>query len=155
MPASITLTWPQDTNGTPSSYTIFRKSPSDSNWGAGTTLSGGATSYTDTNVTPGTAYEYRIVKAAGGYTGYGYILAGVNVSLVDTRGKVVLVVDNTVASPLAAELTRLEQDLAGDGWTVVRHNVGRNDSPANVKALIKSTYNADPANTKAVFLFGS
>ncbi len=153
-PASITLTWPQDTNGTPQSYTIFSKAPATSSWGAGTALPGSATSYSDTNVLAGSAYEYRIVKAAGGYTGYGYIKTGINAPLVDTRGKVVLLVDATFTTSLAAELGRLEQDLAGDGWTVVRHDISRTDSVANVKALIKATYDADPVNVKSVFLFG-
>ena len=94
-PAKITLSWPQDTNGTPSSYTIYRKAPTDSSWGSGTTISGSTTTYTDANVTSGIAYEYRIVKAAGSYTGYGYITTGINAPLVDSRGKVILIVDNT------------------------------------------------------------
>ncbi len=74
--------------------------------------------------------------------------------LVESRGKLVLVVDNTYAAQLAPELTRLQQDLAGDGWTVLRRDVARTDSPVSVKNLIKADYNADPANVKAVFLFG-
>src|SRR3569833_2806465 len=58
-PAQITLSWPQDSNGTPSSYTIYRKLPTDSSWGSGTTISGSSTTYTDNNVSTGTAYEYR------------------------------------------------------------------------------------------------
>src|SRR5207247_2013233 len=112
------------------------------------------TNYTDTSVSLGTAYEYQIAKNAGTYNGYGYIQTGINVPLVDSRGKVVLVVDGTYAANLATELTRLQQDLAGDGWTVLRHDVGRNDSVVSVKILIKADYNADPANVKAVFLFG-
>ena len=153
-PAKVTLTWPQDTNGVPSSYTIFRKDPTSTNWGSGTTISGSSTSYTDANVAVGNAYEYRIVKAANGYTGYGYITAGVDAPLVDSRGKVVLVVDNTFTSSLASELARLEQDLRGDGWVVVRRDVSRTDSVQSVKAVIKSVYDSDPANVKAVFLFG-
>ncbi len=153
-PAKVTLTWPQDTNGTPSSYTVYRRTPGSTNWGSGTALAGSTTSYTDTSVASGAAYEYRIVKVTGSYTSYGYIMAGVNAPLVDSRGKVVLVVDTSVVSALTAELTRLEQDLAGDGWTVVRRNVGRTDSVASVKAAIKSVYDADPANVKSVFLFG-
>src|SRR5687768_7926570 len=72
-PAKVTLTWPQDTNDVPSSYTVYRKAPSATSWGAGTTLSGSTTSYADTSVTTGQSYEYRIVKVAGSYTGYGYI----------------------------------------------------------------------------------
>jgi hypothetical protein len=153
-PAKITLTWPQDTRCVPASYTVYRKVPSATSWGAGTTFSGDTTSYTDTSAIAGTAYEYRIVKAAGAYTGYGYIQTGVATPLVENRGKVVLVVDNTVASDLSSELTRLQQDLAGDGWIVVRRDVGRSDSVASVKAVIKSVYDSDPVNVKSVFLFG-
>src|SRR2546429_5103076 len=135
-PAQITLSWPQDTSGTPNSYTVYRKAPGATSWGGGTTLSGSATSYADTGVAAGTAYEYAIVKNASGYNGYGYIESGINVPLVDNRGKVILVVDNTYASQLGTELNRLQQDLAGDGWTVLRHDVGRNDSVVSVKNLI-------------------
>jgi hypothetical protein len=122
-PARITLTWPQDTNGTPSSYTVYRKAPSDSSWGSGTTLSGSATTFTDNSVSVGTAYEYRIVKNTGSYTGYGYIETGINVPAMENRGKLLLIVDNTFSSSLASELARLQQDMTGDGWTVIRRDV--------------------------------
>src|SRR5688572_8317128 len=153
-PAKVVLTWPQDTNCVPASYTVYRKSPHATSWGAGTTLSGGTTSYTDTAVAVGHTYEYRIVKATGSYTGYGYIQAGLASPVVDHRGKIILVVDNSVAGPLASELNRLQQDLAGDGWIVIRRDVARDDSVTSVKAVIKSVYDADPANVKSVFLFG-
>ncbi|HEY1106985.1 MAG TPA: C25 family cysteine peptidase, partial [Opitutaceae bacterium] len=153
-PAQITLSWPQDTNGVPSSYTVYRRAPGSTDWGAGKTLAGSATSYVDADVKAGQAYEYRIVKAGSSYTGYGYILTGIEAPLVDSRGKLVLVVDNTVAAPLASELSRLERDLVGDGWEVIRRDVGREDSVANVKAVIKAAYDTDPANVKSVFLFG-
>ncbi len=153
-PAQISLSWPQDTSVTPVSYTVYRKTPSATAWGSAVALAGTATNYVDTTVAAGTAYEYQVVKNSGSYTGYGYIEAGVNVPLVESRGKAVLLVDNTQAGPLAAELARLQQDLAGDGWTVLRHDVARNDSVTNVKAIIKADYQADPANVKAVFLFG-
>jgi hypothetical protein len=153
-PAKVTLTWLQDTNGIPSSYTVYRKAPTATSWGAGTTLSGSTTSYTDTSVSNGQSYEYRIVKSAPSYTGYGYIQTGVAAPVVDNRGKVVLVVDKTIATALGGELARLQQDLAGDGWVVVRRDVGRDASPASVKAVITSVYDSDPANVKSVFLFG-
>jgi hypothetical protein len=153
-PARVTLAWPQDTNGVPASYTVYRKAPSAPSWGAGTTLSGSETTYTDSSVSTGQTYEYRIVKTAGAYTGYGYIQTGVAAPAVDHRGKLVLVVDNSIVTALRSELTRLQLDLAGDGWVVVRRDVGRSDSPASVKAVIKAVYDADPANVKSVFLFG-
>jgi hypothetical protein len=39
------------------------------------------------------AYEYRIIKhATYGYTGYGYICAGIHAPLIDHRGKLILIV---------------------------------------------------------------
>src|SRR5262245_58260217 len=153
-PPQIVLSWPQDVIGVPNSYTVYRKAPGASSWGQGTTLPGSTTSYTDTAVTVGTAYEYQIVKANSSFNGYGYIVAGIQATLVENRGSVVLIVDNTYATQLDAELTRLQQDLVGDGWTVLRHDVSRNDPVAGVKNLIRTDYNADPSNVKAVFLLG-
>src|SRR6267143_1938228 len=153
-PPQITLIWPQEAFPI-NSYTVYRKDVGATSWGSGITLSGTVTSYTDTSVAAGTLYEYQIVKqGALGYTGYGYICSGINVPLVEDRGKAILVVDNTYAGDLATELNQLQQDLVGDGWSVVRRDVSRNDTPANVRNLIKAEYAADPSSVKAVFLFG-
>src|SRR5262249_16181013 len=95
LPAQITLSWPQDKQTTPTSYAVYRKCANATSWGTGTTLPGSATSYTDSSVTSGTTYEYQVVKNTSLYTGYGYVYAGVNAPLVENRGKLVLVVDNT------------------------------------------------------------
>ena len=153
-PNRITLTWPQDQYMQPNSYTVYRKAPGDSDWGQAVNLPGTATSYVDNSVVPGTAYEYQIVKVTSQYTGYGYLYSGINVPMIDNRGKLLLVVDNTYASALTNELARLQQDLTGDGWTPVRIDVSRNDSVQSVKDKIKAQYAADPANVKCLFLFG-
>ncbi len=153
-PAKITLTWPQDTSGTPGSYTIYRRNSGSTSWGSGTTLAGSATSWADSSVAIGSAYEYQIVKSASGYNGYGYILCGIKVPLIDHRGKVLLIVDSTHAASLSSELNRLQQDLIGDGWAVIRRDVSRSDTPANVKNIIRAEYNSDPANVRSLFLFG-
>src|SRR5258708_3637546 len=101
-PPQITLSWPQDTYTAPASYTVYRKAPGAISWGTGTTLAGTATSYTDTSVAVGAVYEYQITKVTSTYNGYGYVQAGINASLVEGRGKVILVLDNTYASALAA-----------------------------------------------------
>lgn len=157
-PAQITLGWKQDTNGTPASYAVYRKPPAATSWGSPlATLPGSSVSFTDPNVVVGAVYEYQIIKAVTGpqgYNGYGYIQAGINVTLVDGRGTVILVVDGTFAANLATELRRLEQDLMGDGWVVIRHDVRRNDSVVNVKNLIRTDYRGDPSKVNTVFLFG-
>src|SRR5260221_8207356 len=83
-PPQITLSWPQDTTAVPNSYTVYRKAPGATSWGSGTALPGSATSYLDTGVAAGTAYEYQIVKSATGYNGYGYVQTGINGPLVQT-----------------------------------------------------------------------
>lgn len=153
-PPQITLNWEPDPLGA-NSYTIYRKALTDTSWGNGTTLPGSASSYIDTFVTVGTTYEYQIVKSATlGYTGYGYIYSGINAPLTENHGKVILIVATNSTAGLSSELTRLETDLIGDGWRVLRHDVSSNDSPPSVKSLIKIDYETDPANVRAVFLFG-
>ncbi|MBC8096047.1 MAG: fibronectin type III domain-containing protein [Akkermansiaceae bacterium] len=153
-PPRITLSWPQDVNETPASYTVYRKLKTAAAWGTGVTLPGSALSYVDSNVQTGGAYEYQIHKVTSAYHGYGYIYAGLNAPLTERRGKLLLLVDDTVAGTLSAEIARLEQDMVGDGWEVLRFNISRQASPPTVKAVIKSAYDSDPANVKAVFLLG-
>ena len=158
-PAAIELSWPADSHPV-GGYTVFRRAPGDATWGNGVELPGAATGYRDEAVALGTVYEYQIVKQAnypdGGpaYKGYGYIASGINAPLVEQRGNVFLIVERSVAEPLAVELNRLQADLVGDGWIVVRRDVGREDRPEEVKAVIKAEYEADPQQARAVFLLG-
>jgi len=152
-PPQITLKWAPDSNAT--GYTVSRKAPTATSWTQVTTLAGSATAWPDVSVSNGGSYEYQVTKSTSlGYQGAGYVLAGINAPMIENRGKVVLVVDSTYSSALSSELARLQQDLVGDGWTVLRHDVSRNDSAANIKNVIKANYNADPSNVKSVFLFG-
>jgi len=155
-PPTITLRWPGDSFAT--SYELSRKSRADQSWTALATLPGDVNTYADSNVAVGAAYEYQIIKRTNSkappYAGYGHIYAGMNVPIIESRGTVILIVDNRWSGELGAELDRLRQDLIGDGWNVIRHDVSPNDSPEAVKALIKTDYTADPQNVKAVFLFG-
>ncbi len=152
-PPQISLVWPADPNAT--GYTVLRKDPSASSWSSVGSVSGSATSFLDDGVVSGKAYEYQISKTTSvGYAGYGYVCAGINAPLIEQRGTIILLVDNLYAANLATELSRLQQDLVGDGWVVVRHDVSRNDTPVNIKNIIHSDYANDPANVRAVFLFG-
>lgn len=153
-PPQINLSWAQDTFSLPTNYAVSRKSPASTAWTLLGTVPGNETSFVDTNVAASVAYEYQVQKAATNYTGYGYVLAGVEAPLTEARGKVLLMVDNTYAGDLAVELARLQQDLTGDGWQVLRHDVDRTASPVSVKALIVADYAADPTKVRSVFLFG-
>ena len=151
-PLRITLSWPPESGAT--GYYLYRKSRDATSWGGAVTLGPNATNCTDATVVAGSTYEYRVIKTTSSHSGVGYIYMGIEAPLSESRGKVILVVDDSQAAPLALELARLQQDLIGDGWTVIRHDVARSNSVPSVKALIVADYLADPANVKAVFLFG-
>lgn len=156
-PPQIELRWIPDPKA--GAYNVFRKAPGDFTWtDISETLDGKETKYVDSNVQVGVAYEYKILKSgmAGdkAYKGSGYLQAGIEVPLRDVRGKVLLVVDASQAAPLAEGLKRLQRDLVGDGWTVLRHDVPPEAKPAEVKAWIKESTDADPKNVRSVFLFG-
>src|SRR5688572_2356091 len=151
-PPRITLGWPNE--GDANSYTISRRTL-DSGWQQISSVGGGETSFSDGNVAVGTPYEYQIVKGTSKpYSGYGYLRAGIRVAGPDYRGKLLLLVEHSPAGALGGELNRLQQDLTADGWVVIRRNVSMHDSPQSVKDQIRSVYNSDPANVKALFLFG-
>lgn len=153
-PPQITLNWEPDPYGA-TNYTVYRKFKTDTSWDALAYLSGDATNYIDASVSVGTAYEYQIVKAATlGYTGYGYIFSGINVPAIEQRGTVVLLVASESTIGLDYELARLETDLIGDGWQVLRHDVSTNDTPDNVRSLVLGDYWAAPSQVNAVLLLG-
>jgi hypothetical protein len=153
-PPQITLHWEADDPYGVTNYTIYRKSKTATSWISLTSLDASVTDWTDSNVTLGSTYEYQIFKGASGHVGYGYIYSGINAPLIENRGKLLLIVATNGLDSLSNELARLQSDITGDGWQVVRHDVSSNDTPASVKSLIVGDYNADPANVQAVFLFG-
>ncbi|TXI77428.1 MAG: fibronectin type III domain-containing protein, partial [Flavobacteriales bacterium] len=150
---SITLNWVPVSSTT--SFTIYRKLKTATSWGTAiASPAASATSWTDNGISVGTNYEYRVVRVSGGVTGNGYINTGINVAPVDHRGKLVLLVDNTLASPLATEIDQLVRDLRADGWSVVRSDVSRSASVTSVKAVVQGHYNSDPTNVKALYILG-
>src|SRR4051812_32861207 len=62
-PPQIKLSWPPDPYGA-NNYVLYRKAKEESDWGSPTPLSGSTTSFVDSAVAIGSAYEYKITKAA-------------------------------------------------------------------------------------------
>src|SRR6266404_135221 len=113
------------------------------------------------------AYYPRFVSACALLTLFALTAEYVGAQVPDYRGKVVIIVDNTVAAALIPNLDRLVVDLTGDGWRVLRHDVDpgpsvydSNFAAANaprvreVRSLIRADYLAAPTEVKAVFLIG-
>lgn len=166
----ITLNWPAVSG---SSLTMYRRVQGDASWGAGIALAANATMYADAEAQPGIVYEYSL-HAAGVpnvYTSYGAIAAGYHVPLVEQRGNVVLLVDDTMSTPLAAELSQLQQNLVSDGWVVFRHDVPRQTvapetlytaavgaarlaEVSNIRSIVSSDYNTAPAQNWSLLIVG-
>lgn len=156
-PPTITLNWLPKAGAT--GYTISRRGPEDNDfystgWIQIASLDSTATSYSDTSVAVGARYEYWVNCNTSSVTATGYVTSGIEAPLTEDRGKLVLLVDNTMTTPLQFELERLIQDLTGDGWTVIRHDVSRAATNTSVRNLIVADYQADPTKVKSVFLFG-
>lgn len=97
-------------------------------------------------------YPYNIF-AATLKTGIAAVATGA--PLVENRGRVLLVVEKSLAANLSIELERFEADLAGDGWTFARIEVLSTALPPAVRTAIQAEYYKDPVNTKKVILIGS
>jgi hypothetical protein len=155
-PPNINLHWPLDANAT--GYTVYRRLPGNV-WGSGTKkLAANSTGYLDTTVSVGQKYEYQVQKTlkvgTTALTAVGYTESGIEIPAVNTRGKLILLVDNTFSDSLKTELLRLSDDLRNDGWQVIRHDVSRSAKVTDIKDIISADWNADPVHTTALFLFG-
>lgn len=152
-PATITLRWTPVTGRTVSSITIWRKVGESGSWTqVPNQPSASSQTWTDTNVTVGTYYEYKVRI---NNNAFGYISSGINVPSEVSRGKIVLVIDNTFQTSLEAQIQNLINDLNADRWVVAPIYVSRTATAASVRNSIKAIYDADSANTKAVYLLGS
>lgn len=157
VPPTITVNWIPKVGAT--GYTVYRRSSSENdmynaNWVQVATPVATASGYSDTNVSVGAGYEYKIVCTTPDVTSYGYVVAGIEYPLTEDRGKLILLVDDTMATPLQFEIDRMVEDITGDGWQVIRHNISRSASTADVKSVILADYQADPSRVKSIFLFG-
>lgn len=152
-PPRITLNW-TNVSGT-TQYQVYKRTWGTTTWSSAiATLSSSTLAWTDSSVSTGVIYEYAVARVASGWTGWGVCCAAIDAPAVHSRGKLILVVDDSFTTSLATKLARLEDDLTGDGWQVIRLNVSRTASVASVRNQIQSTWQADTANTNAVFLFG-
>jgi len=153
----LTLSWTQRLQSNITAQNIYRRLKGDTTWVLQKNLTTTQTSYADTTAVSGVEYEYWMERRYPAYYPYvaqGYISAGVNVPAVESRGTLLLVIDDTMITPLAPEIAQLIQDLTGDGWTVQPITALRTDTAVNVRTQIKAAYNAAPTSVKMVYLLG-
>lgn len=168
--AKIFLNWTTAADVT-GNVTIYRRVKGASTWNVIATPAASLGAYTDT-VTLGAAYEYSLIgSSSSAGTVYGELVSGHNIPLVENRGKVILLVDSSMATLLSPELKQLEQNLSSDGWIVFRHDVSRQSVLATsaassdysprlaelraVRTLIQNDYNNNGGgNDWALFILG-
>ena len=135
------------------------------NW---TTLAEGVTGwdYRDTSAQPGVRYEYRLLRRSPWVPligGSPRLFAAIDAPPVERRGHLVLLVDQTLAGGLKSELKQLLEDLAGDGWQVLRHDVPRhndadwqaNTNPiARIRQRVASDYATAPQDDWCLYILG-
>jgi hypothetical protein len=159
----ITVSWAKDDFA--KQYSVFRRLLGATAWGNSVAdLDSASTKYTDDAVELGKQYEYQVLKKAVQndsiiYLGSGYVVSGIEVPPPASRGKVLLLIDSTIYSPLQKEITRLVQDLQSEAWIVVPRLVARTEAfngaaVKNVKNIILQEYNKDKKNLKSVFILG-
>jgi len=155
VPAQITLNWPDD-EGYGAGYAIWRKAVTETQWGKPLAeVPRTAQQYVDTTARVGVVYDYRVGKLVPPhFYSYGYVRSGIEAPVIDHRGTVVLVVDTVTAAAMPEELAQWKRDLLGDGWGVIRHDVAPTDAPAAIRRLLQNDYFANPAEVRAVLLFG-
>ncbi|GAA4457131.1 T9SS type A sorting domain-containing protein [Rurimicrobium arvi] len=148
-PAQVTLNWKRISGA--SSYTIQKKAKGAPAWSilASTTDS----FYIDNSVASDSAYEYKIFSLGGIASAFGYIYAGINNPATHNRGSLLILCDTLFRDSCATEVARLMQDLSGDGWSVMRHDVSRSVPDSVVKKMIRADYTARP-DLKAVLILG-
>jgi glucose/arabinose dehydrogenase len=114
------------------------------------------TSFEDIAVQVGVLYEYEIsgnfnvsLPAARNM----YICAGIDVPAVHYSGSLLLLCDSSVTNDITGALDTLYKDLVGDGWKVIRRDVERSNTAANVRNKIIDVYSSTP-DLKQILIVG-
>lgn len=120
-----------------------------------------AQEHLDREVVPGQRYVYRV--QVGSRPAFPDLVAGVRLPPIEDRGAVALLVDETLAGRLRPELMRLERELVGDGWKVIRRDVPRHDDRdwtrntnaiARIRAQVKADWEASGKALRCLYLIG-
>ena len=136
-------------------------------WVSMATVPDSTTSWTDNGVSRGVVYEYQFYRPSDSEAGFddanaAYVSCGIEAAIPEDRGHLLLVIESSMATALADELSRLEMDLVGDGWTVIRllgprHVSNSVNNAALAEALRQDIRDVDSTpgvDLNAVYLFG-
>ena len=161
-PASVLINLHDSAQNTSQNYTIKKRPINSQNadWvTVASNIPATTTSWTDTNVTLGSAYEYQISRNTGSQIATGYVTACIRYDQSDYKGRMILVIDNSFLTSLATEIAQLKKDLIYEGWFVEELYVNRASTwetepeIITIKNQITTIYNNAPTNDKPKHLF--
>ncbi|MBL8677770.1 MAG: hypothetical protein JNK05_01290 [Myxococcales bacterium] len=154
---TITLRWNASTVA--QNFIVRRRDDPGDAFAMVAMLGATATSYEDRGVMPGRTYEYavqrRSMTGATLASGEAYVLAGIDVPFRDDPGVVAVVIDEETAAANAMKLSRYEEDLRADGWSVERVTVRRMDPPPMVRAALQRLAMTHAERFSAAVLIGA
>jgi Bacterial TSP3 repeat len=169
--------WEGDWQTNAQLYGISRRiAGSDSSF---TTMASGivTNSWVDTSGSPGVYYEYRIDRFSTlAIVSHPVIVASLAGSMIDQRGRAILMIDQTLTNALWSDFEAYKRQLAADGWAVTNYYVPRHFDPplscatydtdatagwvanvnnmATIKNIIRREYTNNLTSTNVVILVG-
>lgn len=149
----ITVSW-QTTDA--SGFQLNRRLLGSSSWGSVlVNVGANVRSYNDSSVSPGVAYEYRILKIKGNVIrAVGYVAAGIELPLTHYKHNILLVVDSASFAAIDSnEWKTLRNDYYMDGYGTELILVSKTATPPQVKARISAWHNANiQVNTQCLLI---
>ncbi|MBP9187296.1 MAG: T9SS type A sorting domain-containing protein [Bacteroidia bacterium] len=153
--APVKLVW--DYDNTTTSYSIYRKTPGQLQWGSAIATNAPTDTFYTDNITTGN-YEYYVQRnLINSKRGHGYIFTSANNAPLVKANRLMLAIDANYVMPLANEINQLIKDLAADGWFVDTIHVQRNTNVTLVKQRISNwfnTYKNDDHKPQQLYLLG-
>lgn len=126
-------------------YKMYRKEFINQQWSlVAQNLNEGT--FTDLDSKLGKAYFYGILKVSTqeikdiNFAALSEIYAGFDMPTIDYKGRLMLMVEESVHIALTDKLTQWKKDAEGDGWSVIERVIPKNLPVPQVKEIIKEAY---------------
>lgn len=122
-------------------------------------LDGYSVQFSDSGLSKGVSYEYGFEKYCPKHSAWAYHNVGYSIAADEYRGRLLLLVDETLFDSLRNEIYLLKRNMIGDGWRVVVRNAPRSDTfisenVVKVKDIILDEYSSDSDSLEAIFIIG-
>lgn len=165
--SGINLIWYEDKNAL--SYLVFRKEINDKDFRLISNKIINQNSYFDTSAKKNQIYEYQVQKTGNygdtsNYVVNGYIATTFQsnanpelISSLNNKGKLLIIIDNSILDSLKNELNNYVSSLLLDGWNVIirispRNLIPNSKSATIIKEIIRQVHSKDTINN--VLLLG-